>query len=97
MRLHGRLDALARSLPPPRVVGDAHGALRKITEWLEQYTPIPPGETYGDVYARLGAALDRLDIPRSGKSLGERIAIALGMTTAEFRAALRARAEGRGR
>ncbi len=60
MRLHRRLDALMRHLPAPRITHDDDAAMRGLCEMLEADAPIPAGDTYADVEARLDAALDRL-------------------------------------
>lgn len=74
--------------------------MRKLCEMLEAHSPSPAGETYADVEARLDAALDRLYAAGVGISAGPqasramRIAAVFGITTAELRAELQARASG---
>lgn len=100
MRLTHRLDTLARQLPTPRATHDADAGIRRLCEMLEVHAPAPTGEIYADVYARIDAVLDRLHVAGVGIPAGShasrmmRIAAAYGMTTAEFRAALQARASG---
>lgn len=100
MRLNRRLDALGRRLPPQRVVVDEDAAIRGLCELLEAHAPIPAGETYTDVEARMDAALDRLHDAGVGIPAGPqtspmmRFAAVYGMTTAELRAGLQERASG---
>jgi len=100
MRLHRRLDALVRRLPLHREVVDEDAAIRGLCELLEAHAPIPAGETYADVEARMDAALDRLHHVGVGIPAGPntsrmmRVAAAYGMTTANLRAELQARASG---
>lgn len=97
MRLHGRLDALARQLPTPRITHDEDAGVRKLCEMLEEHTPIPAGEEYAAIEARLDAALDRLHLAGVGIPAGphtsrmERFAAVYGMTLREFDDALRER------
>ena len=103
MRLNRRLDVLARQLPTPRATHDAGAGVRRLCELLEKHAPIPAGETYPDVEARIDAVLDRLHDAGIGIPTGPhtsrmmRVAAAYGMTTAELRAALQERARGDGR
>jgi hypothetical protein len=100
VRLTGRIDALDRRLPPARTVPDEGGAMRKLCELLERHAPIPAGETYADVDARMDAALDRLHLAGLGISAGpntsrmERFAAVYGMSVQELRAEWQARARG---
>ncbi len=100
MRLNRRLDVLARQLPTPRATHDEDAAIRRLCELLEKHAPIPAGETYPDVDARMDAALDRLHDAGVGIPAGPntspmmRFAAVYGMTTAELRAALHERARG---
>ncbi len=100
MRLHRRLDALGRRLPRHRKVVDEDAAIRGLCELLEAHAPIPAGETYTDVDARMDAALDRLHDAGVGIPAGPqtspmtRFAAVYGMTTAELRAEFQARANG---
>jgi len=100
MRLNRRLDVLARQLPTPRATHDEDAAMRHLCEMLEGHAPIPVGETYADVDARLDAALDRLHDAGVGIPAGPqasrmmRLAAAYGTTTAELRAAWQERASG---
>jgi len=100
MRLHRRLDALMRNLPAPRIAHDEDAAMRGLCEMLEEYAPIPAGETYADVDVRLDAALDRLHDAGVGvaaspnTSRAMRFTAVFGITTADLRAELQARASG---
>lgn len=100
MRLHRRLDALGRRLPLHREVVDEDAAIRGLCELLEAHAPIPAGETYTDVEARMDAALDRLYHVGVGIPAGPqtspmmRFAAVYGMTTADLRAELQERASG---
>lgn len=100
MRLHRRLDALGRRLPPQTEGVDEDVAIRRLCELLEAHAPIPAGETYTDVDARMDAALDRLHDAGVGIPAGPqtspmmRFAAVYGMTTAELRAAWQERARG---
>ncbi len=79
---------------------DEDAAMRGLCELLEAHAPIPAGETYPDVEARMDAVLDRLHdagvgipvVPNTSRMM--RVAAAYGMTTAELRAELQARASG---
>jgi len=74
--------------------------MRHLCELLEKHAPIPAGETYADVDARMDAALDRLHAAGLGVPAGPntsrmmRIAAVYGMTTADLRAEFQARASG---
>ncbi|MGI8688659.1 MAG: hypothetical protein ACR2M3_08775 [Thermomicrobiales bacterium] len=100
MRLNRRLDALARQLPTPRATHDASAGVRRLCELLEKHAPIPAGETYADMEARIDAVLDRLHDAGVGIPAGPhtsrmmRVAAAYGMTTAELHATLHERARG---
>jgi len=100
MRLNRRLDVLARQLPTPRATHEAGAGVRRLCELLEKHAPIPAGETYPDVEARIDAVLDRLHDAGIGIPAGPqasrmmRIAAAYGTTTAELRAAWQERARG---
>lgn len=94
MRLHKRLDALSRRLPLKRAVPDENAAVQRMCEMLEEYAPIPAGEAYSDVDARLDAALDRLHVAGVGISAGpntsraDRFAAVYGMTLRELQGGL---------
>jgi len=98
MRLNRRLDALSRKLPSPQAIPDDDAAGRRMCEMLEEYAPIPAGETYTDNDVRLDAALDRLYVARVGIAAGpltsrmERFAAVYGMSLREFNDMLRKRA-----
>lgn len=98
MRLHTRLDTLARWFPPAHIISDADTPIRKLCEGFERQSPIPAGETYPGAYARLDAVLDRLSAVGVGVAAGpllsraERIAAAWGISVREFRDAVRERA-----
>ncbi len=98
MRLSQRLDALGRRLPPQRAVLDEDAAMRRLCETLEGHAPIPEGEEYAGVDARMDAALDRLHVAGVGIPAGpntspmERLAAVYGMSSREFQDALRERA-----
>ncbi len=98
MRLHNRVDALSRRLPPKRAVPDEDAAGQRMCEMLEEYAPIPAGEEYINVDERLDAALDRLHVAGVGIPAGpntsrmERFAAVYGMSLREFNDVLREKA-----
>lgn len=100
MRLTTRLDALARRIPPPRTVTDEDAGMRAICAILEEHAPIPAGEEYADVDARLDAALDRLHAAGVGIPAGpntsrmDRIAAVYGTSARTLRDEFRQRASG---